>query len=209
VIAYVEGTLVQAGREAVVAVAGGAVALDLLLSERGAAQLPAPGGDVKLWTHLSVREDGWTLFGFPALEERAMFRLLVTVSGIGPRVALGMLSGADPATIAGYLRTGDEKALARLPGIGKKGAARLVVELGQRVPATIGAAAAATGADAAPGGAVVGGLGEALDVLLAMGLPLARAETLLEQARRAQPELTGDVQAWVRAALGGLGAPGR
>jgi Holliday junction DNA helicase RuvA len=207
-IAYVEGIVVQAGREAVVGIAGGAIGLDVLLSERGAAQLPPAGQAVKLWTHLSVREDGWTLFGFPALEERAMFRLLVTVSGIGPRVALGMLSGADPATIAGYLRTGDEKALARLPGIGKKSAARLVVELGQRVPASIGDLGGEPAAGAAAGFAA-GTLGEALPVLTAMGLPPNQAETLLEQARRAQPDLADDVQAWVRAALAGLGAPGR
>ncbi len=210
-IAFVEGTLVQGGREAVVAIAGGAVGLDLLLSERGAERLPGHGEPVKLWTHLAVREDGWTLFGFPTLEERAMFRLLVTVSGVGPRVALGMLSGADAATIAGYLRTGDEKSLARLPGIGKKSAARLVVELGQRVPAGMipGEGAAAGDPGVAPAAAPDGGLGAALPVLVAMGLPPQQAETLLEQARRVQPELSEDTEAWVRAALGGLGAPGR
>ncbi len=207
-IAFVDGTLAQGGREAVVAVAGGAVGLDLLLSERGAGRLPGVGEPVKLWTHLAVREDGWTLFGFPTLEERAMFRLLVTVSGIGPRVALGMLSGAEPAAIAGYLRTGDEKALARLPGIGKKSAARLVVELGQRVPAGL-VPADETSSGVAAGAAPTAGLGAALPVLLAMGLPAQQAENLLEQARRARPELAEDVQAWVRAALAGLGAPGR
>jgi len=202
-IAYVEGALVQAGRETIVAIAGGAVALDLLLSERGASALPAIGARVKLWTHLSVREDGWTLFGFPTLAERAMFRMLVTVSGIGPKVALGMLSGAAPDDIARALATGDEKALARLPGIGKKSAARLVVELGQRVagqfgPTDVGGAAAPTGT-----------LVEALDVLSAMGLAPAQAEVLLRQASTAHPEVAHDVQAWVRAALAGLGAPGR
>ena len=206
-IAFVDGTVTQAGREAVIAIAGGGVALDVLLSERGAEQLPAVGEQVRLWTHLSVREDGWTLFGFPSLDERAMFRLLVTVSGIGPKVALGMLSGADPATIARYLHTGDEKSLARLPGIGKKSAARLVVELGQRVPAALqGDAGEGAGGGAAPAG---GPLHEALDVLQAMGLQRAHAETLLQQSRRAHPELADDVQAWVRAALGGMGAPGR
>jgi len=90
-----------------------------------------------------------------------------------------------------------------LPGIGKKSAARLVVELGQRVPAEIGIDS--RGAAATP----VGGLGEALDVLQAMGLPTARAEALLRQAAEARPEITGDAQAWIRAALGGMGAPGR
>ncbi|MEZ4388639.1 MAG: Holliday junction branch migration protein RuvA [Candidatus Krumholzibacteriia bacterium] len=207
-IAFVDGVLVHGGREALVAVAGGGVGLDLLLSDHGAQQLPAVGERVKLWTHLSVREDGWTLYGFPTLDERAMFRLLVTVSGIGPKVALGMLSGAEPTVIARYLATGDEKGLARLPGIGKKSAARLVVELGQRVPPSL---ASGDAAGAAGGGSprAAGGFGEALDVLEAMGLPLVRAEALLAAAREARPEVAADVQSWVRAALGGLGTPGR
>ena len=207
-IAFVDGTLMQAGTEPVVAVAGGAVGLDLLLSERGAAELPAVGERVKLWTHLAVREDGWTLFGFPTPEERTMFRLLVSVSGVGPKVALGMLSGASPADIGRHLATGDEKALARLPGIGKKSAARLVIELGQRVPHAVGLAGASADTSVGPTGGA-GHLGEALEVLEAMGLPTARAESLLLETRARRPELADDVNAWVRSALEALGAPGR
>jgi Holliday junction DNA helicase RuvA len=202
-IAFVDGVLVQGGREAVVAVGDGAVGLDVLLSDRGAGELPAVGDRVRLWTHLAVREDAWTLYGFPSVEERTMFRLLVSVSGVGPKVALGMLSGADPAAIAAMLRAGDERGLARLPGIGKKSAARLVVELGQRVPASVTMARddRALGA----GGPLV----EALDVLQAMGIPPVQAETLLHQVRQARPDVIDDVQAWVRAALAALNAPGR
>ena len=203
-IAFVDGVVIQAGRDAVLAVNDGAVGLDILLSERGAERLPAVGERVRLWTHLAVREDAWTLYGFPTLDERAMFRLLITVSGVGPKVALGMLSGAEATAIAGYLRTGDEKALIRLPGIGKKSAARLVVELGQRVPVTVDL----MNDDGEP--ATTGGIvGEALEVLQAMGLATVQAETLLHRTRQAHPEVAEDVQTWVRAALGGLGAPGR
>lgn len=193
-IAFVEGTLVSAGTEAVVAVGGG-VGLDVQLSALGAAQLPVVGEPVRLWTHLAVREDAWSLYGFPGAEEREMFRLLITVSGVGPKVALGMLSRAEPSAIAGFLRTGDEKALTGLPGIGKKSAARLVVELGQRVPE-----AAAAGGGTAPAGPDTA-LGEALAVLAAMGLPPARGEAALLDARRETPELAADTEAWVRAAL--------
>ena len=203
-IAFVDGVVVQAGRNAVLAVSDGAVGLDILLSERGAERLPAVGERVRLWTHLAVREDAWTLYGFPTLDERAMFRLLITVSGVGPKVALGMLSGAEASAIAGYLRVGDEKALIRLPGIGKKSAARLVVELGQRVPVTMDLMDD-KGVPATTGGV----LGEALEVLQAMGLATVQAETLLHRTRQAHPEVADDVQTWVRAALGGLGAPGR
>lgn len=214
-IATIEGLLLQAGRETIIGVAGGAVGLDVHLSERSMARLPAVGETVRLWTHLVVREDAWTLYGFIDREERTMFRLLTTVSGIGPRVAVGMLSAAEPSEIARCLRAGDEARLARLPGIGKKSAARLVVELGQRVPAAMGEASAGGAPDAADpvGEVMAAGLGavahEALRVLVALGLPAPRAEMLLQQIGRDQPETTGDAAAWVRAALERLETPGR
>jgi len=115
-IAFLEGTLVTGGTEAIVSVGGG-VGLDVKLSALSAEALPAPGQPVHLWTHLAVREDNWSLYGFVEAEERAMFRLLISVSGVGPKVAMGMLSRATGRQIAAYLRTGDEKALIGLPGI--------------------------------------------------------------------------------------------
>ena len=123
-IAFLEGILVSGGSDAVVSVGGG-IGLDVQLSVMSAGQLPAPGELVRLWTHLAVREDNWSLYGFVEAEERAMFRLLISVSGVGPKVAMGMLSRASGREIASYLRTGDEKSLTKLPGIGKKSAARL------------------------------------------------------------------------------------
>jgi Holliday junction DNA helicase RuvA len=199
VIAYLEGTLVRRGTETIVAVAGGGVALELQVPTRAAEGLPAVGELVKLWTHLAVREDAWTLYGFPTVEEREMFRLLISVSGVGPRVALGMLSGASPAEIARHLRTGDERSLARLPGIGKKSAARLVVELGQRVPE--GLAFGRTAVAGAMPTAAAGPLTDALAVLGAMGLPGAQGERALVAARADDPGLEDDVERWVKAAL--------
>lgn len=199
-IAFLEGTLISGGTEAVVSVGGG-LGLDVQLSAFSADRLPAPGQPVRLWTHLAVREDHWSLYGFVELEERAMFRLLITVSGVGPKVALGMLSRATPANIALYLRTGDEKALSGLPGIGKKSAARLIVELGKRVPdSALSGGAAGEGA-----GLPAGGLGEALAVMQAMGLSAALAEKALLKARQAAPDLDptvkADLEKWVRLAL--------
>lgn len=195
--AFLDGKLISGGTEAVVAVGGG-IGLDVQLSAVSAAQLPEPGVEVRLWTHLAVREDQWSLYGFVSQEERAMFRLLITVSGIGPKVALGMLSKVPAAELALYLRTGDEKALTRLPGVGRKSAARLVVELGQRVPTEIGppgepGAGAATTAD--------GPLLEAVAVLGAMGLGPGPAEQALLRARREDPVLAENLENWVRAAL--------
>lgn len=194
-IAFLDGILVSGGTDAVVSVGGG-LGLDVQVSARCAERLPAQGEQVRLWTHLAVREDQWSLYGFVEAAEREMFRLLIGVSGVGPKVALGMLSRAAPEEIASHLRGGDEKALAGLPGIGRKSAARLVVELGQRVPEA-GAPGSAAAAD-------TGGLGEALAVLGAMGLPPAQAEAALVRARTADPAVAEDVENWVRAALRSL-----
>ena len=195
-IAFLEGTLVTGGTEAIVSVGGG-VGLDVKLSALSAEALPAPGQPVHLWTHLAVREDNWSLYGFVEAEERAMFRLLISVSGVGPKVAMGMLSRATGRQIAAYLRTGDEKALIGLPGIGKKSAARLVVELGQRVPEAgrpgVAAGVAASGAPE--------GMNQALAVLSAMGLAPARAEQALLRARQADSEIDEHLEKWIKAAL--------
>lgn len=203
-IAFLEGNLVSGGTEAVVSVGGG-LGLDVQLSALSAERLPGPGQPVRLWTHLAVREDNWSLYGFVDLEERAMFRLLITVSGVGPKVALGMLSKAAPADLALYLRTGDEKALTGLPGIGKKSAARLIVELGKRVPESALPGAGDVGGAA---GIPPGGLSEAVAILGAMGVGPAAAENALLKARQGDPEIDPsekkDLERWVRLALQNL-----
>ena len=201
-IAFLEGILVAGGTNAVVSVGGG-LGLDVHLSTAAAAGLPVPGEPVRLWTHLVVREDAWSLYGFLDPGERGMFRLLQTVSGIGPKVALGMLSKAGAAEIAACLRGGDEAALARLPGIGKKSAARLVVELGNRLPEL----PAETG-DGAGVGTARGVTSGAMAVLTAMGLSPGQAELALQRARQTEPEAAADTEAWVRAALRQLNRAG-
>ncbi len=192
-IAFLEGRLLTAGTDAVVQVGG--IGLQIQLSALSAEKLPSVGDEVRLWTHLVVREDSWSLFGFPEPQERAMFRLLISVSGIGPKVAMNMLSRAAADVLGGYLATGDEKALVGLPGIGKKSAARLVVELGSRVqemPVASGAVASSTAGNP---------LAEALAVLRAMGLPPSAAEQALRRASNEEPALVDDLERWVRSAL--------
>ncbi len=202
-IAFVEGTLVEAGPPAVVAVGDGGVGLALQLTTRASAELPAAGARVRFWTHLVTREDGWTLYGFPGREELALFRLLIGVNGVGPKLALSALSGASAAEIVLYLRSGDEQGLTRLPGIGRKTAARLVVELGERAAQELGAMAlSGSGRDGSSGGADP--LREAMAVLEAMGLPPARAEQALRAARERDAGAVVDVENWVRRALRAL-----
>jgi len=99
-------------------------------------KLPAPGQDVQLLTHLVVREDAHVLYGFMTSAERDFFRLLInTVSGIGPKIALSILSGMNVVTLRGAVAGGDIKALSQISGVGRKTAERIVVELKDKMGA--------------------------------------------------------------------------
>jgi holliday junction DNA helicase RuvA len=103
--------------------------------------LPATGEPVTLYTHLVVREDAHTLYGFATLEERSAFRQLIRISGIGARTALSVLSGLSVADLAQAVTMQDAAALTRIPGIGKKTAERLLLELKGKLAETAAAAA--------------------------------------------------------------------
>ena len=108
-------------------------------------ELPEVGAEVTLFTHLAVREDAHTLYGFTSLTDRDLFRSLLKVNGVGARLALGILSGMDSRTFIACVQGGDTSALVRLPGIGKKTAERLIIELRDRLDASMLPAAANTG----------------------------------------------------------------
>lgn len=97
--------------------------------------LPALGQDVKLYTHLVVREDAHILFGFASETERLLFRTLIKVNGVGPKLALTILSGQSVADFYRCVEDNDVKGLVRLPGVGQKTAERLIVEMRGRLPA--------------------------------------------------------------------------
>ena len=202
-IATLEGLLVRRGTDCLVEVGG--LGLAVTVPAGCAAALPPAGEKVRLWTHLAVREDAWTLYGFLDPDELALFRLLISVTGVGPKLALGILSGARATTIAHALHAGDEKTLATLPGIGRKSAARLVVELGSRVPPALLAAGAPAVSSSSDGDFAHPNEPVARDLLGAMGLPAARAGQLLREALREDAALGEDPVAWVRAALRHLG----
>jgi len=99
-------------------------------------KLPQPGHEIRLLTHLAVREDAHTLYGFISAAERELFRLLInTVSGIGPKIALNILSGISVTAFRGAVASGDVKALSQISGVGKKTAERIVVELKDKIGA--------------------------------------------------------------------------
>ncbi len=152
-------------------------------------QLPDTGSEVTLHTHLVIRDDAHVLFGFASEAERALFRALIRVSGIGPRLALAILSGLSPDEFQRCIQQGDSSALQRLPGIGKKTAERLIIEMRDRLPD-----AAAT--DIAAGGAS-DPLREASEALVALGYKPQEAERLLKQVR----EQASGVEDLIRLAL--------
>src|SRR5881409_1713703 len=99
-------------------------------------RLPPPGAEVHLLTHLAIRDDAHVLYGFMTAAERDLFRLLIhTVSGIGPKIALNILSGINVTTFRGAVAAGDVKVLSQISGVGKKTAERIVVELKDRIGA--------------------------------------------------------------------------
>ena len=127
--------------------------------------LPATGEKVSLHTHLIVREDGHLLFGFGTEGERAAFRQLLKISGIGARTALAVLSGMSVTELAQAVALQDAGRLTKVPGIGKKTAERLLLELRDRLPKTLSAGAVKVGAgDTAPDAA-----SDIMNALLALG----------------------------------------
>ncbi|MBI4337126.1 MAG: Holliday junction branch migration protein RuvA [Chloroflexi bacterium] len=127
-ITGVRGTLEAAGPDwAVVAVGG--VSLKVFAPASAVAQLGPVGRTVRLHTHLVVREDNLALYGFPSEEGLRLFELLLTVSGVGPKTALGVLSHLSPEQLVRAVSAGDVEALSHVPGVGKKTASRLALEL--------------------------------------------------------------------------------
>jgi Holliday junction DNA helicase RuvA len=111
--------------------------------------LPDVGAEVMLFTHLAVREDAHTLYGFITITDRDLFRSLLKVNGVGARLALTILSGMDTPTFTACVHGGDAGALVKLPGIGKKTAERLIIELRDRLEKSATPGASVTGLAAA------------------------------------------------------------
>ena len=127
-IAFLEGTV--AGKTLASAYVNvGGVGFEVGMSQTSLSKLPASGEHVLVYTYLQVRDDGMSLFRFLSMEEKALFEKLITVSGIGPKVALAALSSYAPSQLADLIAAQDVAAVQRIPGIGKKTASRIILEL--------------------------------------------------------------------------------
>ena len=134
-IAFLRGKLVEALPTQVMLEVNG-MGYEVLIPLSSYDKLPPPGQEVKLLTHLAIREDAHVLYGFISTPERELFKLLInTVSGIGPKIALNILSGVSVTAFRGAVANGDTKALSQISGVGKKTAERIVVELKDKIGA--------------------------------------------------------------------------
>lgn len=196
-ISFLHGRLVEAlPTQVVIDVQG--IGYEALIPLSSYDKLPQPGNEVKLLTHLAVREDAHVLYGFMTGPERDLFRLLInTVSGIGPKIALNVLSGISVTAFRGAVATGDVKALSQISGVGKKTAERIVVELKDK----IGAAGAWEAASAQRAlSAEDQKVNDAVLALMALGFKQIEAH---DSVRKAQGALGGaaTVEELVRACL--------
>ena len=196
-IASMRGVVLSAGLDSAVIDVGG-VGL-LLHTTAGTAAALRPGAEAVLATRLVVREESLTLYGFANEDERAVFDLVQTVSGVGPRLALAMLAIHAPDGLRRAISGGDLVALTKVPGIGKKGAERIVLELRDTIGTPSGVASSAASLPA-PDEATA----QVRDALVGLGWSPRQADDAVE-AVRPEAGAGSDVSALLRAALRELG----
>lgn len=157
-------------------------------------RLPEVGEQVSIWTHLLVRDDAHSLVGFTSERERKLFRQLIRINGVGPKMALAILSGIDEAQFALCISNNDVAMLTRLPGVGKKTAERLIIEMRDKLEVAAGDAPA-------PAAAVAGQsmVGEAIEALQALGYKAGDAEKMVRRAQ--QDGNTASASELIRGAL--------
>jgi Holliday junction DNA helicase RuvA len=150
-------------------------------------ELPDTGQPVVILTHLSIKDDSHTLYGFSSEEQRTLFRQLLKISGIGAKLALTILSGASSDELARYVADNDTASLTRIPGIGKKTAERIIIELRDKLSAI-----PATGASASGGSGVKAGdaNNEASRALSALGYKPQEVSRMVRQA--AEPDMNAE-----------------
>jgi Holliday junction DNA helicase RuvA len=191
-IAHLRGTLIHKQPGQAIVEAGG-VGYDVVISVPTFTALPAVGAEARLHIHTQVREDQFALFGFLEREEKRLFEKLITVSGVGPKLAITLLSGLSPERTVQAIRSQDHAQLTRIPGVGKKLAERLVVELKDKLDDFA----------VAPVQSIVAGpaVEDVLSALVNLGYQRVAAEKAIQQAVAKEAALAANFDELFRAAL--------
>jgi holliday junction DNA helicase RuvA len=193
-IAHLRGTVFSKHPDRVIVDAGG-VGYDVAISMPTFTSLPAEGATVALHIYTHVREEAIFLFGFSEINEKRLFEKLLAVSGIGPKLALTVLSGIVPERLVAAIRSQDHATLTRIPGIGKKTAERVVLELKDKLDELA----------TAPAGSTAGAVGE--DVLSAMvnlGYARPAAQKAIETVMERDGDAVRDFETLFRAAMAAM-----
>jgi holliday junction DNA helicase RuvA len=195
-IAFLRGRLFsKTPNRAIVECAG--VGYDATISVATFTSLPAEGAEARLHIYTHVREDQISLFGFAETNEKRMFEKLLTISGIGPKLAITVLSGIDTDRLVAAIRAGDHATLTRIPGIGKKTAERVVLELKDKLD-DMAVAPATAAAHYGPAG------DDALSALVNLGYARPIAQKAIETALAKNPAAAQDFEALFRAAMAAI-----
>ena len=193
-IAHLRGLLLSKSPNAVVVDCNG-VGYELAISVSTFTELGAEGSVVKLHVHTHVREDALALFGFAELTEKRLFEKLLTISGIGPKLAITVLSGISAERLVGAIRAGDHATLTKIPGIGKKTAERVVLELKDKLDDMVGSAPE-TGTKPSLGAVA----DDVLSALVNLGYPRPVAQKAVETAAK-DTTVASDFEQLFRAAM--------
>jgi Holliday junction DNA helicase RuvA len=180
-IAYLRGRLLEKHPNQVIVDIGG-VGYDVTVPVSTFSLLPDPGAEVRLHVHTHVREDALALFGFLSPDEKILFEKLITVSGIGPRLAISVLSGLPIAGLVAAIRGGALDHLVRIPGVGRKTAERIILELRDKLDGLAGAELPRPAAAAAPLSTIEQ---DVLSALLNLGCTRPVAEKAVAKAKAA------------------------
>jgi Holliday junction DNA helicase RuvA len=201
-IARISGILLHKQPDQVVVDVHG-VAYEIEVSFNSFCQLPEEGERAVLHTHFVVREDAQLLFGFYGLEERSLFRILIKVNGVGPKLGLAILSGMDANAFCQCVQNQDSTSLVKIPGVGKKTAERLVLELGDKLSSwqTGNNTNAPAGIDK-PASFVASARSEAESALLTLGYKPVQATKAVAAAIKSAPD--GSCEDLIRLSLKGM-----
>ena len=194
-IAHLRGKILsKSPNQAIVECAG--VGYDVTISVTTFSALPAEGAESSLFIYTNVREDQIALFGFSETREKRLFEKLLTISGIGPKLAITVLSGIDASRLITAIRSGDHATLTRVPGIGKKTAERVVLELKDKLEGLAGTAPASASATPSLGATAE----DVLSALVNLGYPRPVAQKAVESAAK-DSAVAGDFEKLFRAAM--------